>query len=291
MSFAKQTDLNRLHKRLVQLRGSSEAVPDASIVIPVNAQGDLENVLQVATDISNYHGKHTLELILVINNYAPNTSPPEIERYSQLGMNVVGIPNVRRPGEAVGFSARIPGITAACSENVILFDADCRIVDSTALIDWYIKQFRAGAHVAYTHVKYYDLKEGWSSQLRMMIHHSARWVKRAILGIPTTRGSNYAANRSLILKLYQKGMLADEMNVGPAIRAANGRVAYSGRKNLVVLTSGRMFGNAGLIKLLRYFRYRFFYNLRVLRVRSDAARHTKREKDPVRRYMDNKPVK
>jgi hypothetical protein len=283
-------DLNRLHEHLVRLRGKPDLQPDASIVIPVNAQGDLENVLKIVSDITRYSGIHSLEVILVINNYPTDEPPPETESYGSLGLKIVSIPNVRRPGEAVGFTARIPGIRAASSENVILFDADCRVPNPTALIDWYICQFKAGAQAAYTKVGYYDLRDRWSIRARILIHHLARWVKRDILRVPTTRGSNYAVNRSLMLQLYEEGMLADEMNVGPTFKAAGGQVAYSGSKELIVLTSGRMFGG-GWKKLFRYLRYRLRYNLRVLPVRSDAARYTKRENDAVRRYLNNKPVK
>jgi hypothetical protein len=190
----------------------------------------------------------------------------------------------------VGFSARIPGLRAASSENAILFDADCRIPHASALLDWYIRQLKAGAQVAYTHVDYYDLHDHWVVRTRIRIHHLARWAKRNIFRIPTTRGSNYAVKCSVLLQLYDKGMLADELNVGPAVKSTGGRVVYSGSKELMALTSGRMFTNDWK-KLLRYVRYRLLYNLRVLPVRPNVARYTKRERDPVRRYIDNKPVK
>jgi hypothetical protein len=283
------TNLDRLKEQFVRLRGNYENPPDASIVVPVNAQGDLENVLQLLANIAQYTGRHALEIVLVINNYATNEPPAEIDTYAQMGLRVVSIPNVRRHGEAVGFTARIPGVRAAASEINILFDADCRIPHATALIDWYIQQFQAGAQAAYTHVDYYDLQGLWSIRVRILIHHMSRWVKRTVIGIPTTRGSSYAVNRTTMLTLYEKGMLADEMNVGPAFKANGGRVVYSGSKDLVVLTSGRMF-KGGWMKLMRYFRYRLRYNLRVLPVRTDVAHHTRREKDPVRKYIDNKPL-
>jgi hypothetical protein len=286
-----ETELMKIGQDVARLRGDPALPVAASIVIPVNAQGDLENVLQIIADITNYKGVYALELILVINNYPPDEPPPEIEAYGRLGLKIVHMPSVRRPGEAVGFSARIPGVELAASENVILFDADCRVINPTALIDWYIEQFRAGAKAAYTHVDYYALKDHWSIRLRIFMHHAVRWVKRVLLGIPTTRGSNYAVNRTMLLELYRKGMLADEMNVGPTFKAAKGKVVYSGAKRLIVLTSGRMFNPGGVKKLLRYFTYRLFYNLRVLRVRPNIARYTKRENDPIRKYVNNKVVK
>lgn len=291
MPSIRKIDPNMLHEKLVRLRADLARAPDASIVIPVNAQGDLENVLQILTDIAAYSGQYSFEVILVINNYPPDEPPPEIKTYGDLGLRVVNIPDVRRPGEAVGFTARIPGVQAAATECVILFDADCRIPDSSALLDWYVDQFKAGAKAAYTHVGFYDLRDRLPNRVRLLIHHGSRWIKRVVLRIPTTRGSNYAVSRSLMLELYHKGMLADEMNVGPTFKAAGGRVTYSGSKDLTVLTSGRMFTGRSWIRLFRYYSYRLRYNLRVLRVRANVARHTGREHDPVRKYQNNRPMK
>ncbi|HLB49839.1 MAG TPA: glycosyltransferase [Anaerolineales bacterium] len=288
MSPLSELDLNGLREQVVRLGGHTGRPPDASIVIPVNAQGDLENVLHILVDITRYTGTHSLEIILVINNYPPEAPPSEVETYRSLGLKVVSIPNVRRPGEAVGFTARLHGVQAAASEMAILFDADCRLPHPTALIDWYVHQFKAGAQAAYTHVDYYNLRGHWSIRARILIHHLARWIKRFVLRIPTTRGSNYAVHRSLMLDLYDKGILADELNVGPAFKSVGGRVAYSGSKELIVLTSGRMF-TGGWRKMLRYLRYRLLYNLRVLPVRLNVARYTKRERDPVRTYINNQP--
>ena len=291
MRAYEKVDLNILRNNLIRLRGKRQLLRDASIIVPVNAQGDLQNILSLLNDIARYSGRRLLEVTLVINNYPPDEPPSEVETYKNLGLQVVSIPNVRRPGEAVGFTARIPGIRAASSENIILFDADCRIPDPTALIDWYIQQFEAGAKAAYTHVDYYDLRDVWVIRVRIVLHHLTRWAKRNIFHIPTTRGSNYAVNRSLMLKLYDDGMLADEMNVGPTFKSVGGPVVYSGSKELIVLTSGRMFTGSSWKSLLRYFIYRLRYNLNVLPVRSNVARYTKREDDPVRKYVNNKPMK
>jgi glycosyltransferase involved in cell wall biosynthesis len=289
MFSATSMNLDSLTEHIARLRRNPETPPDASIVVPVNAQGDLDNVLQLLADITGYDGQHALEIVLVINNYPPDAPPPQIEIYTRVGLHVVSIPNVRRPGEAVGFSARIPGIRAASSDINILFDADCRIPHPTAVIDWYMQQFKTGAQSAYTHVDYYDYPDVWSVRVQLLVHHMSRWVKRAIFRIPTTRGSNYAVSRSTMLTLYEKGMLADEMNVGPTFKNDGGKVVYSGSKDLVVLTSGRMF-KGGWMKLFRYFRYRLRYNLRVLPVRSNVARYTQHEKDPIRRYINNEPL-
>lgn len=279
----------KLSAGLARLRGDRTLLPDASIIIPVNAQGDLTNVLNILGDLCAYAGPHRLEVVLVVNNYVPDAPPAEVATYRRMGINVVSIPNVRRPGEAIGFSARIPGIRAASSPYTILFDADCRVPNATALLDWYVKQFRAGASVAYTYVGFYDLPNRLSNHFRTLTHHGARWFKRVVLRIPTTRGSNYAVQQRMMLELYEQGLLADEMNVGPVFKAHGGRVVYSGSRRLKVLTSGRMW-TGGWAKLFRYLIYRIRYNLRVLPVGADVAQRTGRENDPVRRFVDNRQV-
>lgn len=255
--------LDRLGVELRRLRGDPAALPDASVVIPVNAQEDLENVLGVLGDVARYEGTATLEVILVINNYVEQHPPPEIAAYERTGVRVVAVPSVWRAGEAVCLSARIPGIRVASSKRIMLFDADCRISNPSLLFDWYAAQLDRGAQVAYTSVGYYDLRPLWSVRARMIAHHLARWIKRVILRIPTTRGSNYATDQAIFLRLYEGGFLADDLNVGPAVKAAGGRVVYSPAKGLRVLTSGRRF-KGGWWKLARYLYYRLGYNLRMI---------------------------
>jgi hypothetical protein len=259
--------LERLREDLARLRGDTASPPDASVVVPVNAQADLETVLGVVGKVAGYHGERSFEVVLVINNYPPGEPPPEIEAYAGAGMRVVAVPSVWREGEAVCLTARVPGARAAFSERVILFDADCLILNPTRVLDWYVEQFERGAQAAYTHVGYYDLRPLWSVRTRIAAHHLARWAKRVILRIPTTRGSNYAVDRSVFLRLYERGLLVDDLNVGPAVKAAGGRVAYSRARSLRVLTSGRKF-RGGWRKLARYLRYRLLYNVRVLQVRA-----------------------
>ncbi len=272
------------------LRGDVNQKPDISIVIPVNAQGDLQNAVALLNDIALYKGQSCLEVFLVVNNYSPDELPEAIGFFENLGVTVISIPNVRRPGEGVPFSARMPGVIAASTEAVILFDADCRIIDSTDLIDWYVAQFETGADIAYTHVDYFDLGNHWSIRVRIVAHYLSRWFKRVCLGIPTARGSNYAVNRALMLELYNRGLLADDMNVGSAFRSVRANVAYSNAPRLRVLTSGRMFTPRGPGQVMRYWRYRFLFNMRVLPVGPDAAERTGRDKDPDRRYVDNKQI-
>ena len=80
------------------------------------------------------------------------------------------------------------------------------------------------------------------------------------------------------------------MNVGPSVKSIGVKVDYNSKKEMVVMTSGRMF-SGGWYKLFKYLLYRLRYNIRVLPVRADAKSHTNREDDPVRRYINNKPVK
>jgi hypothetical protein len=264
--------------------------PDVSVVVPVNAQGDLQNVRTLLADVARYGGPHALETILVVNNFPEGAIPSEVGELEDLATAVLAIPNVRKPGEAIGFSARIPGIRAASSEYCVLFDADCRIPDPTSLLNWYVARFRTGAQAAYTHVGYHDFEDAPSVRLFFAVHYAARWVKRRILGIPTTRGSNYAVRRDAVLDLYDRGLLADEMNVGPAMKRLKGPVLYGRGRSLHVLTSGRMF-SPGWRNMLPYFLYRLRYNLRVLPVRPDVAQYTGRENDPVRRYDNNAPIR
>lgn len=278
-------DLNILAKRFKRIRGSGELDPDASVVIPVNAQGDLQKVLRLLTDLSLYNGEHSLEIILVINNYPPQEPPPEAEQYRELAITTVLVPNaLRRPGVAAPLSARMCGVEAAVSDPVILFDADCRVPFPNDLLDWYIQQFEMGAKLAYTPVDYYELGDHWSIRFRIHVHHLMRWVKRVPLRIPVTRGSNYAVDRQMMLKLYDEDYLADDLNAGPAFKSTGAKVVYCGAPNLKVLTSGRVFTPGSVYRLYRYFKYRLRYNLKVLPVRRDAYLHTGRVGEAKKRY-------
>ena len=203
-----------------RLRGDPSVRPDGSIVVPVNAQADLELVLTLLGDLISYSGPHTFEIVLLVNNFPPGSPPPEIEAFNRLGIRVESVADVWRQGEAVCFSARMAGIKAASAERVISFDADSRVPDAQSLLDWYVRQFERGAAGAYTHVGYYDLLPLWSVRARIAAHHAARWIKRVPLRIPTTRGSNYAVDRGALLPLYERHHLSDDLNVGPALKSA-----------------------------------------------------------------------
>lgn len=258
----------------MESRGAGSAptrAPDASVVVPVNASEDLEIVRAVLADLARYDGRHALETILVVNNYPPGDPPAAIRAFERAGARVVSVPDLRRPTESVCFTARVPGVRAARSEYCILFDADVRLHGPSRLVDWYVDRLGAGAEVAYTRVGHHDAPALWSVRAEVAIHHVARWLKRVLLRIPTTRGSNYAVRRSSFLRLYDGGMLADDLNVGPTIRASGGRVAYSGARDLLVSTSGRKL-ERGWGRVSRYLAYRLLYNLRALPVRPNAAR-------------------
>jgi len=271
MSALADTDLSHLRDHFVRLRGNPEHVPDASIIIPVNARSDLEWVRKPIGDIIRYAGKYTVELVLVINNYPPDVPPAEIDDFRDLGTQVVAAPSARRPGEAVVISARALGVRAAKSNVTIHFDADCRIPDIQALLDWYVETLNSGAQLAYTHVGFHELRPLLSVYAKIVIHHTTRWVKRNFLGVPTARGSNYAIGRSLFLQLYEAGKLCHDIQIGMTVKLAKKRIVYSGRPSLTVLTSGREF-RGGWIKLLRFIRYRLRYNLKGIPIQEEEAK-------------------
>jgi len=257
-----------IKEHILRLRGDPALPPEASVVIPVNAQKDLINVLQIIRDIAAYQGKHRLEIVLVINNYPLNSPPKEIEEYRTLDLVVLSIPKLLVPRETI-FSARIPGIRAASSEKTIHFDADCRVPHATDLIEWYIEQFDGGAQLAYTYVGYYDLPTSPSAKVWIKIHRAFRWFKRVVLRIPISRGSNYAIVRSMVLHLYDKGLLSYDIKVGTTIKSIGGKISYSGEKNLTVLTSGRNF-RGDWKELFEYISWRMGYYRRLAPLRPEA---------------------
>ena len=176
-------------------------------------------------DITTYTGRYAIEIVLVINNYPPDNPPEAIQAFESLGIRVVSVANVRKQGEPASFTARMHGVHAAKSEVVISFDADCRVPNATALLDWYIEQFQHGADTGYTHTSITTIWWNPVSVRRCASSCIMRraGLKRRLMGIPTTRGSNYAVRRSFVLPLYDQRFLADEMNVGPTVKTKGGR--------------------------------------------------------------------
>jgi hypothetical protein len=254
-----------LKDRVSHMRGDPNLAPDASVVIPVNAQKDLEPLQRLLSDLVRYSGNRRIEMILVINNYPVDEPPGEIWSYQQAGFQVVGIPHVVHHG-GVAMAARIPGVRLAGSQNALLFDADCRIPHPDLLLDWYVDRLQEGYHLAYTHVDYTDLPPGISVKARMFVHHASRWIKRNILRIPTSRGSNYAMQRDLMLDMFTRGLIPYDLHVGPAVKSMGGRIAYSGAKEFVVLTSGRFFV-PGWKVLFAYLIWRTGYYFRILKIK------------------------
>jgi hypothetical protein len=72
-------------------------------------------------------------------------------------------------------------------------------------------------------------------------------------------------------------MLADELNVGPTLKSYGRKIAYSGARELVVLTSGRKI-ETGWMDLYRYLLWRLQYNWRMLPVGKDIARRGDKHK-------------
>ena len=262
-------ELDILRQQILRLRGSRAFYPEASIVIPINAQKDLTNISRLLEDLVQYSGGRQLEIVLVMNNYPPEDPPQEIEMYRHAGVVVLGIPHVEHDG-GVAMAARIPGIRIAQSSKILLFDADCRIPNPTALIDWYIAKFDEGYDLSYTHVEYTELPPGISVKARMFVHHASRWFRRTVLGIPTSRGSNYAIRKKMILHLFAEGRIPYDIHVGPVVKSIRGKIAYSGARELVVFTSGRFF-TPGWKVLVEYLIWRTRYYLRILKMKPKKA--------------------
>lgn len=251
--------------RMRRLRGDPSRKPDGSIIIPVNAQSDLDRVWVVINDLLGYRGGRTFEIIVMVNNYPP-AEPPSLAAFHQAGIRVISQPDIRLPGIRVAVTARVHGARIATAPLTIHIDADCRVPDPTALLDWYVEQFASGARAAYTPVNFCDLQDDAATRARIAIHHLTRWFKRRVMGIPTIRGSNFAIDRDLFIALFDAGYLPADFSIGPVLRARKAPVAYNGSPRLAVLTSGRYF-ERGWRELVRYLMYRLRYNVQMLRVR------------------------
>lgn len=268
-------DVSALGQRFSELRKSASGTPDLAVSIPVNAKADMSNVLRLLEDLARYSGPYSFEVILVINNFPPDEPPAYIPELEAHGLRVAAIPSVKKPGMAIPITARMHGVAIASCDGVVSFDADCRVPNPTELINWYVERFRQGAALAYSFVGHYDVHPGFSIKARLLTHHVSRWVKRAIFGVPATRGSNFGVSKSFVMPLYDEGYMADDINVGPVVKQKGGKIFYSGARKLRVLTSGR-FLRENWRQLVRYLWYRLRYNLRTIPVSRDAAKRTRR---------------
>ncbi|MEW6716753.1 MAG: glycosyltransferase [Chloroflexota bacterium] len=257
----KSVDLEAIRQGLIRIRGDPSSRPDGSVVIPVNAAEDLGMVLQLLNDLVGYSGRYRFEVVLVVNNYSPEHPPEEIEGYRHLGANVLAVPEIQSPGIEVILGARLAGMEVVHSEKTIHFDADCRIPNINALFDWIMEAFKSGAQLAYSHVSYYDFLKIPSVYTRIAVHHLIRWIKRNLLGIPTTRGSNYAIDRSLFLALARAGKISVDFQVGPEVKACGAQIAYTDHPDMRVLTSGRKI-RGGWFRFVRYLLFRLRVNLK-----------------------------
>lgn len=247
--------------------GTGSPEPHVSVVVPVNAQADIPAALELLGDLERYGGPHRAEMLFVVNNYPPDQPPSEAAALHTRGARVLSVPSLARDGYTVIINARAYGVRAAASEYVILLDADCRVPRPTELVNWYVGVLSAGADAAYTRVGHHGLLPGVTPRIRVYLHHAGRWVKRVVLRVPTMRGSNYAVRRSVFLRLFDRGEMVHDINVGPAFKGSGGRIAYSGAPELSVLTSAR-FLRPGWLRLIRYVPKRIAYNVRVILGRS-----------------------
>jgi len=240
--------------------------PDVSVVVPVNAQGDIPAAFELLSDLGRYEGPYRLDIILVVNNYPADQPPRELDDLERVGARIIAVPSIRRSGYSVGIAARAHGLRAAQVEPSVLFDADCRVPHPTPLLNWYVSVLTSGAAAAYTGVGHHELPSGVTVRLRVFIHHAGRWAKRVLFRIPTIRGSNYSVLRTEFLELFDRGLIVHDMDVGPAVKSSGGRIEYSGKATMLVLTSGR-FLRPGWMRLLRYVPKRIGYNIRMRRGR------------------------
>jgi hypothetical protein len=67
--------------------------------------------------------------------------------------------------------------------------------------------------------------------------------------------------------LFDQGRIPYDLHVGPTVKATGGKIAYSGDKELVVLTSGRFFA-PGWKVLIEYLIWRTGYYRRILKMKS-----------------------
>jgi hypothetical protein len=252
-----------LRRHMQRLRGTAEADPNASLIVPISARSGFSLIQGLIGDLARYRGSYTLEIILMVAASLAGSAPEEIEHLRGLGLQVIAAPEGGQNWEAVQLEARAQGVEAARAGITLHFSPDARLPDATALIDWYIQSLYSVYQLAYSQISYYGLPDGMNTRLSLALVDTFRKVKRVLLGVPTTRGSNYAINRHLFLKLYESGKLTVDLPVGLAVRLAEARSRYSSERRLQVYLSAHKYSPQSLLNLHRILR-RLRYNLRAI---------------------------
>lgn len=262
--------------------------PDTAIIIPVNAQGDLQKVLDLLEDISQYQGEDRFHIILVVNNFDPEQPPTaELELYEQLGVQTVSVPELGgHAGIPPALRARMYGLPYAKVRACCFFDADCRIPDPTSCLKWYCESFRdAEVMLAYTKIGYYNWPRRLGMRAWLLVHYTWRAFKRRCLRIPTPQGASYGIDRDLKKELFDGGYLADETAIGRLVKAFGHKTVFAGETSRRVMADGRMYQNASAFRLFTGYAFRRLrINLNSMFVRRDAADRTGREEDKVHDY-------
>lgn len=251
-------------RRLQSLRGELfDADPNASVIIPVRSRTQLTHSLALLSDLARYHGDYTLEFILVVDDF--ELIPEESEYFRNIGVHLVFTEpdGPERAGGTIDVRAR--GVRAARAGITLHFAPDVRIPDPSALIDWYIESLYSEYQLAYTWIDFENRPGRLSTRLSLVVLNVLRSLKRTLLGVPTTRGCNYAVTRSLFLELYETGQLSADINIGLAARLAEARSRYSKEPRLRVVLSTRKYSARTLLYPARILRS-LNYNLRAVPV-------------------------
>ncbi len=262
--------------------------PDLAIVIPVNAQGDLDNVLLLLQDISDYSGANRFQIILVVNNYPVETPPVNhISRYRAAGVEILELPELTgHAGIPPGLKARMAALDFVKCRAAVFFDADCRMPHPTVCLDWYAEAFKDPlTQLAYTKIAYFNWPPGVGMWLWLRVHYLWRWTKRNVLRIPTPQGASYAMDRKVKKELYDGGYLADETAIGRLAQSFSHKTVYNGSRPCRILTDARMYENAKPLRMFTVYAWRRIrINIASMMVRNDSAEHTGREHDEPHLY-------
>lgn len=262
--------------------------PSLAIVIPVNAKGDLNNVLLLLQDISKYAGKNRFQVILVVNNYPPEAPPSDfLDLYRAAGAEVLALPVlVGHAGIPPGLKARMAALQTVQCRAAVFFDADCRIPHPTKCLDWYAHAFTdPSTKLAYTRIAYFNWPSGVGMWLWLRVHYLWRWTKRNLLRVPTPQGASYAMDQKLKCQLYEQGYLADETAIGRLAQSFKHKTVYNGSRSCQITTDARMYENAKPLRMFTIYAWRRIrINVASFIIRQDSAEHTGRENDQPHHY-------